>query len=73
MIVADAVKLMEDELDLGHQWFRTHEKVMRTIDIIHQLKNVNQKLVVEKFEVRRNVFMPEIYIVIDGRYHKGVT
>lgn len=72
MIVADAVKLLEDEMAAGNVWFRTHERIMLTSEIIEELRKVNQKLTVISFKQNRNLPTPEIHIHIDGRYQKGV-
>lgn len=73
MIVSEAIEFLWREQGFGNYVIRTHERTMRTEDIIHELEKVNQNLTVERFDIYRRGPVPEIYIVIDGRHQKGVT
>lgn len=67
MIVADVVKILEDEAVLGRMWWNTHERVMRTYEIITELKKVDQELQVLEFKTNKGGLMPELYIHVEGR------
>lgn len=67
MKVADAVELLEDELTLGNRWFQTDYRIIRTVDLIHELKRIDQNFVVIRFEINRRTVVPGVSILVDGR------
>lgn len=67
MIVADVVKLLEDEVALGRLWWHTHERIMRTFEIITELKKIDQELQVLEFKTNKNGLMPTLHIHVEGR------
>ena len=65
--VAEAIETLEREIALGNLWFRTHEKMMRTYEIIEELSKIDQNLLVLRFEFQDRGLVPDIYVLIEGR------